>query len=60
MTVRLTDYNPNTGEAQLIQDGIVRMRNRDPSNPELQLLEPDVVYKADISLWNTSYIFSNS
>jgi hypothetical protein len=57
MTVRLTDYNPQTGQAQLIQDGIVRMRNRDVSNPSQQLLSPDEVYQADISLWNTSYIF---
>lgn len=59
-TVKLTDVYPD-GTSRLIQDGIVRMRwrkgTRFSSNPLPPLVEGEV-YEAEVSLWNTSYVFN--
>jgi len=59
-TVKLTDVYPD-GTSRLIQDGIVRMRWRKgthfSSDPLPPLVEGEV-YEAEVSLWNTSYVFN--
>jgi len=54
-TAKLTDVYPD-GTSRLIQDGIVRMRWRDYTGPELMI--PGQIYEVELSLWNTSYVFS--
>jgi len=55
-TAKLTDVYPE-GKSILIQDGIQRMRWREPQKGP-QLMEPGKVYEIEISLWNTSYVFN--
>jgi len=55
-TAKLTDVYPD-GSSRLIQDGILRMRWRDPSKG-VQQMHPDEIYPVDVSLWNTSYVFN--
>jgi putative CocE/NonD family hydrolase len=52
--VRLSDVYP-TGEVRLIQDNAVRMRWRD-GGLEPQYMTKGAVYKAQLTLWNTSYV----
>jgi len=55
-TVKLTDVYPD-GKSLLIQDGIVRMRWRnDASSPVA--MEPGKVYEAEVTLWNTSFVWN--
>jgi hypothetical protein len=56
--VKITDVYPD-GTSQLLQDGIQRMRWREGPAQEVPLpMKPDEVYNVNISLWNTSYVFS--
>ena len=55
--VRLTDVYPD-GTSRLVQDGARRMRWRIPNSPEPAWMQPGQVYQADLSLWNTSYVFN--
>jgi predicted acyl esterase len=54
--VRLSDVYP-TGEVRLIQDNAVRMRWRNGGLTPL-FMEKGQVYKADLTLWNTSYVMA--
>jgi len=58
-TAKLTDVYP-TGESRLIQDGGVRMRWRGLQQglTYAQPIVPGTVYRVEVSLWNTSYIFN--
>ncbi len=53
-TVTLVDVFPD-GNAQLVQEGIVRARYRQKENSAL--IEPGKIYQYDIDLWATSYVF---
>ena len=54
--VKLMDKYPD-GRSMLIQDGVIRMRWRDgPTTPTY--MTPGEIYKINIDLWNTSYIFN--
>eukprot|EP00670_Eutreptiella_braarudii_P002701 CAMPEP_0174297250 /NCGR_PEP_ID=MMETSP0809-20121228/50469_1 /TAXON_ID=73025 ORGANISM="Eutreptiella gymnastica-like, Strain CCMP1594" /NCGR_SAMPLE_ID=MMETSP0809 /ASSEMBLY_ACC=CAM_ASM_000658 /LENGTH=578 /DNA_ID=CAMNT_0015400915 /DNA_START=137 /DNA_END=1873 /DNA_ORIENTATION=+ len=54
-TAKLVDVFPN-GTRLLLQDGIQRMRWRYPHKGP-QFMSPGEVYKIEIDLWSTSYIF---
>jgi len=54
-TVSLSDVFPN-GTRLLIADGIQRMRWRSPDSGP-QAMVPGVIYKIEVDLWSTSYIF---
>jgi predicted acyl esterase len=55
--VKLTDVYPD-GTSRLIQDGIQRMRWRHGPMQRLPVpMKPHTVYKVNVSLWNTSYVF---
>ena len=41
-----------------MQDGIVRMRWRSLPNPDPEPMIPGQMYQVQVSLWNTSYVFS--
>jgi len=58
-TAKLVDVYPNGADMRLIQDGIVRMRWRDRTESNLaKPMSPGRVYEVELSLWNTSYVFS--
>jgi len=52
--VRISDVYP-TGEARLLQDNAIRMRWRE-GGLEPVYMSAGEVYRADFSLWNTSYV----
>jgi len=54
-TVKITDVYPD-GRSMLLVDGIRRMRWRD-SNSVPTPMENGVVYKIEVHLWKTAYIF---
>lgn len=56
LSVRLSVYNPKNNIASLINDGMIRMRNRDPNDDSLQLVEDGKIYSVNVSLWNTSFV----
>jgi putative CocE/NonD family hydrolase len=57
-TVKITDVFPS-GESRIIQDGAVRMRWRNVRNCNIpQTMVPGQIYKAEVSLWNTSYVWN--
>jgi hypothetical protein len=55
-TVKLTDVYPD-GRSMLITDGILRMRNRNGSD-HWEFMEPGEIYKVEVDLWSTSYIWN--
>ncbi len=55
-TVKITDVYPD-GRSMLIQDGIIRAKNRNHKS-EPVLLTPDEIVPVEIDLWSTSYIFN--
>eukprot|EP01064_Diplonema_japonicum_P037256 TRINITY_DN8679_c0_g3_i1.p1 TRINITY_DN8679_c0_g3~~TRINITY_DN8679_c0_g3_i1.p1 ORF type:complete len:600 (+),score=91.99 TRINITY_DN8679_c0_g3_i1:69-1802(+) len=57
-TAKLTDVYPY-GKSRLLNDGIVRMRWRKGTTggSEPDLMTPGQIYKIEVSMWNTSYIF---
>ncbi|PNX51594.1 MAG: hypothetical protein BV458_11305 [Thermoplasmata archaeon M9B2D] len=56
VTVKLTDVYPD-GRSMLITDGILRMRNRNGTD-HWELMSPGVIYKAEVDLWSTSYVWN--
>jgi uncharacterized protein len=54
--VRMSDVYP-TGEVRLIQDSAIRMRWREGGETPVYM-SPNEVYKVEVSLWNTSYVFA--
>jgi len=57
-TVKIMDEYAD-GTSRLIQDGIVRMRWRNyRSSNEPELMKAGSVYEINLSLWNTSYVWS--
>lgn len=54
-TAKLTDVYPD-GRSIIIQDGIVRAKFRESFEKE-SLLKPGKIYKFEIDLWATSYLF---
>ena len=54
-TAKLMDVSPD-GDARLLTDGVVRARYRN-GYEEASLLEPGLVYRYEIDLWNTSNEF---
>ena len=58
--VKLTDVYPD-GQSRLIQDGAVRMRWRENAyteEAEPVYMQQGEVYKMEVTLWNSSYIFA--
>ena len=56
--LKLTDVHPD-GTSRLVQDGIQRMRWRAGPRAATPLpMAPNVTYRINISLWNTSYVFA--
>lgn len=53
-TAALVDVFPD-GYCQMIQEGIIRARNRD-SDREPSLIEPGEIHEYSIDLWATSYV----
>eukprot|EP01059_Diplonema_ambulator_P023567 TRINITY_DN3907_c0_g1_i1.p1 TRINITY_DN3907_c0_g1~~TRINITY_DN3907_c0_g1_i1.p1 ORF type:complete len:309 (+),score=119.19 TRINITY_DN3907_c0_g1_i1:343-1269(+) len=58
-TVKLTDVYPD-GRSLLINDGILRMRWRQGEfgGTQPEMMTPGQVYKIEVSLWQTSYMFA--
>ncbi len=54
-TVKLSDVYPD-GRSMLITDGILRMRNRNGCD-HWEFMQPNEVYKVEVDIWSTSYIF---
>ncbi|HDM66898.1 MAG TPA: CocE/NonD family hydrolase [Thermoplasmatales archaeon] len=55
-TVKLIDVYPD-GRAMLITDSIIRMRNRNGFD-HWEFMEPGEIYKVEVDLWSTSYIWN--
>jgi predicted acyl esterase len=55
-TAKLTDVYPD-GRSILICDGIIRARKRESDRKEV-FMEPNKVYKFEIDLWSTAYVFN--
>lgn len=55
-TAKLTDVYPD-GRSILICDGIIRARKRESDRYEV-FLEPGKIYKFEIDLWSTAYVFN--
>ena len=56
ISARLSIYNPKNNVASLINDGMIRMRNRNSEDDSIQLVEIGKIYNINISLWNTSFV----
>lgn len=54
-TVKMTDVYPD-GRSMLICDGILRMRDRNGSD-HWEFMEPGTVYRIDVDLMSTSYVW---
>jgi hypothetical protein len=58
-TAKLVDVYPDGQNLRLIEDGVVRMRWRDRTQSSIaKPVSPGRVYQVELSLWNTSYVFS--
>jgi len=55
-TAKLCDVYPD-GRSMLINDGILRMRNRNGCD-HWEFMEQDTIYEIEIQLWDTSYLFN--
>jgi len=55
-TAKLCDVYPD-GRSMLINDGILRMRNRNGCD-HWEFMEPGTIYEIEIQLWDTSYVFN--
>lgn len=58
-TVKLMDIYPEGGISTLIQDGILRMKFRDNFSKPTPLI-PNQIYKVQVDLWSTSWIFPSN